>query len=142
MQGKIQIAAPDDAHFGKKASADAPPHSTLLPPEVRSQCRLAHLYAPHQRTTPAHGNSPFWETDRVQSRTVKAALYKRLPVFHYLSARQCGTRHSLLSAVIDAFCLSVYGYANAFQVVWHESLNSITKSDFFTVPVLDRYDII
>ena len=33
--------------------------------------------------------------------------------------------------VIDAFCLSVYGYANAFQAVWHESLNSVTKSDFF-----------
>lgn len=142
MQGKIQIAAPDDAHFGKKRSQMLHRIQPCYPPEVRSQYRLAHLYAPHQRTTPAHGNSPFWETDRVQSRTVKAALYKRLPVFHYLSARQCGTRHSLLSAVIDAFCLSVYGYANAFQAVWHETLNSVTKSEFFIVPVLDRYDII
>lgn len=142
MQGKIQIAAPDDACFGKKRSQMLHRIQPFYSPEVRSQCRLAHLHAPHQRTTPAHGNSPFWETDRVQSRTVKAALYKRLPVFRYLSARQCGTQHSLPSAVIDAFCLSVYGYANAFQAVWHETLNSVTKSEFFIVSVLDRYDII
>lgn len=48
----------------------------------------------------------------------------------------------LLSAIVEIFCLLVYGCAHAFQADWHESPVSGTKSRFAGVPGLDRCDII
>ena len=95
MQGKIQLAAPDDARFREKRPQVL--HRIQHPrPEGKLRRWSAHFCARPQRIPPARGSSPPWETDRALRRTVKAVLCKRSPAFRSLSARQCGTRHSLL----------------------------------------------
>ena len=108
MQGKIQLAAPDDTRFRKKRSQVLhriqPIHARKGNHSVGRRIFTSDL----KKQPPACGSSPLWETDLVLSRTAKVALCKRLPAFHDLSARQCGTWHSVLflpSLTVSAFSI-------------------------------------
>ncbi len=95
--GKNQLAAPDDARFREKRPQVLhriqPVHARKGNHSV-GRCIFARDLKEH---LPARGNSPPSETDRARSRTAKAALCKKSPASHSLSARQCRYTAPLLS---------------------------------------------
>ena len=135
MQGKIQLAAPDDTRFRKKRSQVLhriqPIHARKGNYSVGRRIFTSDL----KEQPPACGSSPLWETDLVLSRTAKVALCKRLPAFHDLSARQCGTWHSVLflpSLTVSAFSIrNCSHFSSRFarkSQFWHE-IDSFRHND-------------